>query len=518
MADIKVEIEDAQPINVSLGEAVNVYEGWTGDYNDLNNLPDLTLKADKSDTYTKIEVDTSLAGKAELIHVHTISSVTGLQVALDGKQPVGDYATTSELVDGLDTKQPTGDYATNTALTSGLATKADTSSLAPVATSGAYTDLTNKPTIPVITGKADITYVDTQDTSVASTAQTNLTAHTGNTSNPHSVTKAQVGLGNVANLAPADMPVSSATQTALDAKANKTDTYTKTEVDTKDATKADKLMATNLITNGDFSDGLPGWRGSGTGSTLSNTEGKLTVLAGGRYKGTYYSITTVTGNIYYLAMTIDGPTKIYYGLRYTPANIYKTFSGSERVSRNFNATTTSNSIDVLDSQVTDNTSFTIDDVVFIDLTATFGAGNEPSKETMDRLLAEFPNSWFDGTAELMSLKTVRELLDEKANKAQEGWNSPTLLNGWTQIAGQEAAYMKDTLGFMHFKGTVTTGTLSSVIFNLPAGYRPAQPRSFATVVSSSFGRINVAPGGSVIFAAGLASLVYLDGITYKAEV
>ena len=50
MADIEVTIEDAQPINVSLGEAVNVYEGWTGDYNDLDNLPDLTLKADKSDT------------------------------------------------------------------------------------------------------------------------------------------------------------------------------------------------------------------------------------------------------------------------------------------------------------------------------------------------------------------------------------------------------------------------------------------------------------------------------------
>ena len=30
----------------------------TTDYNDLDNLPDLTLKADKADTYTKSEVDT----------------------------------------------------------------------------------------------------------------------------------------------------------------------------------------------------------------------------------------------------------------------------------------------------------------------------------------------------------------------------------------------------------------------------------------------------------------------------
>ena len=47
-----------------------------------------------------------------------------------------------------------------------------------------------------------------------------LDAHIGNKSNPHNVTKAQVGLGNVQNLAPADMPVSTAQAAAIaDAKA-----------------------------------------------------------------------------------------------------------------------------------------------------------------------------------------------------------------------------------------------------------------------------------------------------------
>lgn len=47
-----------------------------------------------------------------------------------------------------------------------------------------------------------------------------LDAHIGNKSNPHNVTKTQVGLGNVQNLAPADMPVSTAQATAIaDAKA-----------------------------------------------------------------------------------------------------------------------------------------------------------------------------------------------------------------------------------------------------------------------------------------------------------
>lgn len=47
-----------------------------------------------------------------------------------------------------------------------------------------------------------------------------LDAHIGHKSNPHKVTKAQIGLGNVQNLAPADMPVSTAQAAAIaDAKA-----------------------------------------------------------------------------------------------------------------------------------------------------------------------------------------------------------------------------------------------------------------------------------------------------------
>lgn len=47
-----------------------------------------------------------------------------------------------------------------------------------------------------------------------------LDAHIGNKSNPHNVTRAQIGLGNVQNLAPADMPVSTAQAASIaDAKA-----------------------------------------------------------------------------------------------------------------------------------------------------------------------------------------------------------------------------------------------------------------------------------------------------------
>ena len=52
----------------------------------------------------------------------------------------------------------------------------------------------------------------------ASTVQTNLNTHTSNVSNPHSVTQAQVGLSNVDNTSDLNKPISTATQTALNAK------------------------------------------------------------------------------------------------------------------------------------------------------------------------------------------------------------------------------------------------------------------------------------------------------------
>lgn len=55
-------------------------------------------------------------------------------------------------------------------------------------------------------------------TSDIDAVQTNLETHINNKTNPHEVTKAQVGLGNVDNTADTDKPISTATQTALDAK------------------------------------------------------------------------------------------------------------------------------------------------------------------------------------------------------------------------------------------------------------------------------------------------------------
>lgn len=60
-------------------------------------------------------------------------------------------------------------------------------------------------------------------TSDIDAVQSNLETHINNKSNPHEVTKAQVGLGNVDNTSDANKPISTATQNALNSKFNASD-------------------------------------------------------------------------------------------------------------------------------------------------------------------------------------------------------------------------------------------------------------------------------------------------------
>ena len=74
---------------------------------------------------------------------------------------------------------------------------------------------------PALGDAADITTMnenwDKLDTKLKSVENTQI-SHGANTSNPHKVTKSQVGLGNVDNTSDANKPISAATQAALDKK------------------------------------------------------------------------------------------------------------------------------------------------------------------------------------------------------------------------------------------------------------------------------------------------------------
>lgn len=109
-----------------------------------------------------------------------------------------------------------GTLSNQTDLQTALNAKANSSSLATVAITGAYADLTGKPTL----GTAAATAATDYATAAQGAAADSALQPNGNGSGLTGLTKGQVGLGNVDNTSDANKPVSTATQTALDLKAN----------------------------------------------------------------------------------------------------------------------------------------------------------------------------------------------------------------------------------------------------------------------------------------------------------
>ena len=108
----------------------------------------------------------------------------------------------------------------------GLANVDDTSDLSkPISTA-------TQSALDLKANSADV-YTKTQSDSNFQPKNANIQSHILSASNPHGVTKAQVGLGNVDDTSDANKPVSNATQTALGLKANSADVYTKTQIDSQ---------------------------------------------------------------------------------------------------------------------------------------------------------------------------------------------------------------------------------------------------------------------------------------------
>jgi hypothetical protein len=116
-------------------------------------------------------------------------------------------------------------------------------------------------------------------------------------------------------------------------------------------------------------------------------------------------------------------------------------------------------------------------------------------------------------------------LSAYALKQQENWIAPTLQNSWINWGSglEDAGYMKDRFGFVHLKGVIKSGVITSgtTIFTLPEGYRPGAINLFivASRDGSSneiMGRINIADTGVVSIYAGGNAHLQLSGITFKA--
>lgn len=104
------------------------------------------------------------------------------------------------------------------------------------------------------------------------------------------------------------------------------------------------------------------------------------------------------------------------------------------------------------------------------------------------------------------------------------WTVVSYEHSWKTLPEFEsAAYLKDTLGFVHLRGRITGGVTASVAFTLPAGYRP----NVTTIVTPA-AAINVTTPVAALLAIGTTGLVEpyvtgtftsvgINGISFLAE-
>ena len=91
-------------------------------------------------------------------------------------------------------------------------------------------------------------------------------------------------------------------------------------------------------------------------------------------------------------------------------------------------------------------------------------------------------------------------------------------NSWVNFGGAygTAGYFKDSLGIVHLKGLVKSGTIGAIIFTLPSGYRPSADCLLPGVSNSVFGVIYLSTAGAVAYTSGDNGWASLEGITFRA--
>lgn len=229
----------------------------------------------------------------------------------------------------------------------------------------------------------------------------------------------------------------------------------------------------NLITGGDFSNGVNPMTTQGLSNAIAVTDKIIVNGTATDYSGRYVDIKANTGDKIYISFsaTNEGATSPNLAV-----HDYGSFNNSTYISpvgplRTVITPAKINGIRFYLQQIggTTYTNYTMDNLVFINLTATFGAGKEPTLTEMDRLMARFPNSWFDG---VKPIQTIETLYQEKANKVQEAWITPTLINGNVSHVDAPITYYKDELGSVHVSGSLSTSVSGTIAFTFPVGYRP----------------------------------------------
>lgn len=229
-----------------------------------------------ADTDKPISAATQLAldDKASLAHDHDIADITNLQTTLDTKlesADIADFETTTEL-NSRDTNNRSRANHTGTQLASTISnfdTEVSNNTDVDANTTARHThankalldtyDQTNANLSDAVTKK----HTQNTDTILDEGGANEITAATIKahietaSGNPHSVTKSDVGLGNVDNTSDANKPISNATQTALDDKLEAADIAnfeTSSQLNTRDTNNRNRANHTGTQTASTISD------------------------------------------------------------------------------------------------------------------------------------------------------------------------------------------------------------------------------------------------------------------------
>lgn len=118
----------------------------------------------------------------------------------------------------------------------------------------------------------------------------------------------------------------------------------------------------------------------------------------------------------------------------------------------------------------------------------------------------------------LSANQGKVLNDTKANKTQEAWIAPTLLNSWVDTPGKQTRYKKDSMGVVWVEMFVEGGALNNNIFVLPTGYRPGQALNFVGIATGGgYSNVGIGADGSVVFASGNTSGAQRFAFSFRAS-
>ena len=224
------------------------------------------------------------------------------------------------------------------------------------------------------------------------------------------------------------------------------------------AGKADKVVLKNLVENGDFSINEISSNfiiSTSLQESATINDGKLVLKP-----KTFAWNNNITidfpkniGDIIYCRFTIDSPIATHVDWRAGGVARETPYGPGESTISFVNTVSSDASYMYLYTQdFTEDMLIKLDNVKAINLTQTFGAGNEPTKDEMDELIKV--TGYIDDEYTLNNKEMLGYLMREFSDKHTTEWITPTLLNGVTG----EVRYRINAVNQLELAGAISVPT------------------------------------------------------------